>query len=262
MSLSIDEKSALLSQLEGLVGVKPLYYLKFTSCDQYAIDVKNGDLYANTPEWFRERERTTGQRGQGDRFELTQIIDGTNFRFINEQTNQIEFIMPRARLSLRINDDDNKPIVSFVGITLRDMIFDSADEKRAVFRFPFSDEEFAKMEENFGKYCVIVDAGHLLDKIMTYSASRNVAYLFDKVIYCPNNTIQRLQSFGSVSEQRFLYKDEDLYYQREYRLVFDMAIPSDHFIRLGAFGDSAKVLASNALSDLAFALEYESHQVS
>ena len=65
-----EDLENLLSQLESFLGTKPICYLKFCSKEEYANSVLEGDLFSNTPRYFREKEKETGDRGQGDADEL------------------------------------------------------------------------------------------------------------------------------------------------------------------------------------------------
>lgn len=255
--MSISKDDIVIQQIESQLGNKPLFYLKFTSQEKFARDIVNGDLYANTPEFFREKEKITGERGQGDKYELLQIIDSTNLKFINNETEECDFTLSEATVTTQYKSDDNMPIISFVGLTLRDMFLDSDSEKETIFRFPFTSEEYNNMENTFGKYCVIIGADKLIRQIEQYSLDNQTAFLFDKINYCPQNMLNRMQSFFDASAKRFLFKNEDLSYQREYRLVFNTIIPDDNFFHIGSLADNAKVTESSKLRDLAFAVNYK-----
>ena len=69
IAISEEDRWKLVEQLESLAGRRPLFYLKFCSSEKFANDVCAGNLYANTPKYFREQEIKSGVRGQGDRFE-------------------------------------------------------------------------------------------------------------------------------------------------------------------------------------------------
>lgn len=208
--------------------------MKFTSKREFADDILRGNLYANTPLFFRNLEKDKGERGQGDKYELLQVIEGTDLKFINRETHCCNFTIPKAKTTFQYKSDDKISMVSFVGMTLRDMILDSDNEKETIFRFPFTKEEYETMENTFGKYCVIIGTTQLIEKIERYSKKNQIAYIFDRINYCSQNMNSRFQAFCNHSEQRFLFKNEDLWYQREYRLVFDTGIPDDHFIGIGS----------------------------
>ena len=56
IEISEEDRLQLVEQLEALTGKRPLFYLKFCSCEKFANDVCAGNLYATTPKYFREQE--------------------------------------------------------------------------------------------------------------------------------------------------------------------------------------------------------------
>lgn len=67
-----------------------------------------------------------------------------------------------------------------------------------------------------------------------------------------------MKAFVEGSKMRFLYKNEDLKYQREYRLAVAEEIPEDHFLHFGKL-KNVKILPTDALQNMAFSIEYVSH---
>lgn len=252
------EKENIISQLENLIGTRPLFYLKFCSQEKYAQDVCNGDLYGNTAEYFRKEELESGIRGQGDRFEMILPIKTTDVSVYDIETGNLIALFEGGNAMLQINDDDLFPIVCFVGITLREMELIEADESHAVFQLPFSDEEYQKMEQNFGSYCVIIGANELEHHINSFCRDNECDYIFDAVDYCRENRIERMLAYAKRSKNRFLYKNNDLRYQREYRLAVAIEMPDDHFLRFGKL-KTAKILPSKLLQDEVFSIKYISH---
>ena len=94
--------------------------------------------------------------------------------------------------------------------------------------------------------------------IRKYAYSSNCEYIFDKIEYCHQQRIDRIQAFNKRDKERFLYKNSDLAYQREYRLAFGHKIPDDHFIRIGIL-ENTKILRSEKLKDMYFSIGYTSH---
>lgn len=258
MSITPEEKKYLVEQIENLTSPRPLFYLKFCSCEKFAQDVCNGDLYGNSAGYFRQREIETGERGQGDQFELLLSIQTKNITAIDNETGNIIFTAPKGVFKVQFKEDDLIPIVSFVGIPLGDMEIIDVDETHADFKFPFTDDEYQTMAERFGEYCVILGAKEIEAKITAYCNHFGYDYIFDKVEYCDQNTIDRMQAFNKSAKERFLYKNSDLDYQREYRLAVGVEMPEDHFIRIGKF-NTAKVIKSDVLKNLMFSINYTSH---
>lgn len=58
--------------------------LKFVKTEDRAKSVMNGKLYGNTPEYFRNREKETGERGQGDANELVLVQEVFNLALMND----------------------------------------------------------------------------------------------------------------------------------------------------------------------------------
>ncbi len=113
------------------------------------------------------------------------------------------------------------------------------------------------MSNKFGPCCVLINGIQFRNSIKKYTCDNNLNYIFDKVQYCIQNTIQRMRAFENASIERFLYKNEDFEYQREYRLAIDMQIPHDNFIRIDSCEKFAKSLISNELKNMYLSIGYE-----
>jgi len=257
--ISAQSKENLINQLETLLGKTPAFYLKFCSEERFAEDVCNGDLYANTAEYFRKKEIESGERGQGDKNELVLPIKAERIHIFDNKTGSLFTTIDGADVKIQYKDDDIIPIVCFVGIPLKDMVLIEADDTHATFKLPFSDAEYETMSQRFGKFCVIMGGRELEGKIEGVFRSYDFDYIFDRVEYCPQNRLDRMEAFAKSDKRRFLYKNEDLRYQREYRLAVAMQIPEDHYIHIGKL-KTAKVIATEEIMNLAFSIEYISHQ--
>lgn len=73
--------------------------------------------------------------------------------------------------------------------------------------------------------------------------------------YSIQNNIDRVNAFMNGTKYRFLYKDPEFSYQREYRFATKLEMPSDHFFRIGPLAD-AKVVQTNALSKFYLRINY------
>lgn len=257
-SLTQEEKDYLIGQLEELMGTIPFFYLKFCGEEKFAQDVCNGDFYGNTAEYFRKKEIESAERGQGDQFELILPLKTEKFSMFDYETGNLVAVFEGGNAKFQYKDDDIIPIVCFVGIPIREMELIEADETHAVFRFPFSVEEYSTMKECFGAYCVVLSAKELEQRIETICRASECDYIFDAVEYCRQNRIDRVRAFVEGSKKRFLYKNEDLEYQREYRLAVAVEMPEDHFLHFGKL-ENAKILSTDTLQNMAFSIEYTSH---
>ena len=121
---------------------RPYFLLKFCQEERFAKDICAGNLFANTPKWFRNKENESGVRGQGDAYELILPMRFDKVEICNPQTKDIICELGNGSGQFQIKDDDVKPLVSFVGITINEMHPVRVTEDEACFRFPFSEEEF------------------------------------------------------------------------------------------------------------------------
>lgn len=256
--LNQEDKDYLIDQLENQMGTRPVFYLKFCSEEKFAQDVCNGDFYGNTAEYFRKKELESGERGQGDQFELILPIKTEKVSMFDYETGNLVAIFEGGNAKFQYKDDDTIPIVSFVGIPIREMKLIEADETQAVFQFPFNIEEYRTMKERFGTYCVVLSAKELEQRIEAICRKNECDYVFDAVEYCCQNRIDRMQSFVEGSKKRFLYKNEDLRYQREYRLAVAIEMPEDHYLHFGKL-ENAKTISADDLQNMAVSIEYVSH---
>ena len=104
---------------------------------------------------------------------------------------------------------------------------------------------------------MIIGARELEEKLRVFHKTYNLEYLFEKVIYCPQNRLDRMEAFNQGKPERYLYKNDDLAYQREYRLVSWIEMPEDHFIEIGKL-ESAKIFMASQLRYFIFCLRYKS----
>lgn len=81
-------------------------------------------------------------------------------------------------------------------------------------------------------------------------------YIFDKVEYCEQNRLDRMQAFSKSAKD----KNKDLAYQRDYRLVIAYEMPIDHFVRIGKL-DNTKILETRDIKEFKFFIGYISHQI-
>lgn len=241
-------ESLTFDKIKKTYGKYPLFFLKFTSCFEYAKDILEGKLYANTPEWFRRREIESGERGQGDKNELQYHMPLIDLKFYNQETKELELEFSQAKGILSYEGDNKTPLVSFVGFTLDEMKTISEDENSSYMVFPFTEKEYKTMSSKFGEYCVIIDAKTLLDGINIYSKEHeNAPFMLCKVNYCESNSKAKAEAYAYGSLERFFFKDNDLSYQREYRLVLNIDMPNDHFIRIPPLHDKAIICKSSDL---------------
>ena len=174
-----DRDEKVIRQLEKRLGTGPIFLLKFCNCKRYAEDVCEGKLYAKTIEYFRKIEEQDGERGQGDKNEAVLTLRSNVIKFIENKTNREYKFYSKDDLKMKIKGDEKIPIVSFVGSTIRDMKIKDINNTNIILKFPFTNEEYQKMEEKFGKYCVMIWENEFQDRLNKNEVVTKCQYVID-----------------------------------------------------------------------------------
>ncbi len=118
-----------------------------------------------------------------------------------------------------------------------------------VLEFPFTEEQYATMKEKFGKYCVILLGNSLMERLK--ELNKTVSLDFRAVKYVVSNSYEKAKAHFDKSIDRFFFKDEDLSYQHEYRLVVFDTMPFDHKIRITPFKENeAFVIDTDSIKNI------------
>lgn len=242
MKISNEYKEEIVQGLDDLYGNNPIAFLKFCKEKKYAEQICEGTLYANTPQYFRDEEIKSGVRGQGDKNECLSVQDVENIRMIDHKTGLTMLTAQKGQMKMGIKKDDTISLVCFYGLRIKELTLISFDDYHAVFQIPLDLIDGMKV---FGNNCVLIQTKELEERIAKYCEIAKVQYIFDEVIYCQQNRIDRINSFNNATIQRFIYKDEDLAYQHEYRLAIDMECPEDHYIRIGKLQNVVSLMAED-----------------
>ncbi len=248
--------------LQDTFGEFPVFFLKFTGKEKFAEEFMNGRMYANTPKYFQELEISTGIRGQGDANELMYTMPCTGLKFYDFESKEFCFEIPKASGKIQYKNDLTIPMLCFMGFSISDMNIISCTDNQVVLSFPFTDDEYKNLKKAFGEYCVLFGAQTFIENLHRYSDNNNVSFILKKITYCESNYIDKAKAFFNGTSERFFYKDNDLSFQREYRLIFDMPLPADHYINIEPLNTdttrpNARVLKSDQLKELCLCITYK-----
>ncbi len=234
--MNLEEKE-IKQELKRFTGDAPLLYLKHAKEKEWAEDLYNGKLFMNTVKFFRELEEKTGKRGQGDRHELLQRLKLTNGRIINNDTNEVFLEFSAANATIEIKGDQDKYLYCISGITIDDLELSGLGKSSVEFKLPFTEQLIESLKKDFGEHVVLVSGPGFRQKINNLINEGKVQAVFGKVKYCEPNTLQRMEAFNTFSAERFLYKDIDLAYQKEYRLAVGKEFVKDNYFNIGSLKD-------------------------
>lgn len=231
-------------------------FLKFTSCEQFAKDIVSGKLYSNDVKHFRELERQSGIRGQGDLHELIYNIPHAQFKAFDPKTNEVIFESTISSSAKAFHScDDLVPLICFVGIKESDLIVANDFNDRIEYKLPFTDDELAEMEAKFGKYCVFITPEALIKRL--HELNKKFAIRFEPIKYVVENDIKKATAHFEGKIERFFYKDDDLKYQREYRLCIYDEMPDNHVFNVEPFFENEAVWFSSTFIKYARFIQYK-----
>lgn len=244
--MNLEEKE-IKQELKRFIGDAPLLYLKHVMNEKRAKDLYNGKLYMNTVKFFRELEEKTGKRGQGDRHELLQSLKLTNGRIINYDTNGVFLEFSAANATIEIKGDQDKYLYCISEITVDDLELSESGKSSVEFKLPFTKQLTEKLKKDFGEYVVLINGPGFRQKIYSLINEGKVQAIFGKVKYCEPNTLQRMEAYNTFSAERFLYKDIDLAYQKEYRLAVSREFVKGNYFNIGSLKNISRICKINDL---------------
>lgn len=211
----------------------PVFFIKFCEKKEYAQDILQGRLYTNSAEYFRLAEIKSGKRGQGDKDELIYGFPFENLTCVDRSSKKEVFRVKVGHARLNWDSDNNKAMVSF--IAFRRSQLDNVGEENGAELYSLQNysQEFTSLSKQFGKYCVVMNATELVNRIENYCNDRNIGYRFGDVIYVSDHSEQQGRAFFEQDPDRFLYKNDFFKNQSECRLAMDIDVPEDHYINIG-----------------------------
>lgn len=233
---------------------------KFTGNKEWANDVCKGNLYMNTFKYYRDLEKSTGIKGQGDLKEGVLTVKPESMKLISNQ-NGNEIIFKPTFMELKYTMDENVLVYCMRAITIKDfeiLEFEQNENKVHVYmKLNFSNEYIEKIKSEFGEYVVLLNPRGFIDKVLDITVKNNIPVHFGNVKYRPSNDIDRAKDFVDFSPERFLYKDLDFEYQKEFRIAIYKEKVDDKFLKVGLLDGIAKRYRVEELADYILVTDLE-----
>lgn len=251
----MNREDELKTEFFKLMGDRPLFYLKFTKEKEWAEAVQNGNLYMSPIVALRDIEKKSGQKGQGDIKEASLYSQDVKVKIITEDG----CVIPLESKSVKFEYTDDKftPIFCVSGITMKDLNVVDFSEESITFTIRFDTDEFERIKKEFGEYVVLLYPQHFEKAIHTTLQEQNLNGFFEPVRYCHPNLDEKHDAFYLGKGSRFLYKDTEFEYQKEYRFVLDAQITEGKYFNVGSLANCSALLITDELLDKRFTLFYD-----
>lgn len=234
------DKENVKNELKDFFREQPLFFIKFVNKKEYAEDICNGKLFMNKVSYYRELEKKSQKKGQGDIGELKNRIHGFDGTLTSEDKSIS--IPIKGSIDFEFNEDKCTPIFCLMGIKINDLEISEYDDTYVKLIFKYDKEEIENFKDDFGKYVVIINPMKFKENIYKSLEKINKNWIFGEVRYRGINDFDRIQAFSKQDVTRFLYKDKYFKYQKEYRLVIDESIEYPKTIEIGQLKDSTIVM--------------------
>ncbi|WP_455104165.1 hypothetical protein [Peptostreptococcus sp.] len=238
-----ESKEIVYKKISNIFGDVPFIFIKFFGEREYAQDFSSGKLYCNTPKYYQELENNTKIKGQGDKNEGVAEVSGMKkLVFKNRETNEPLLYCDSDNIEdvvLRLDIDKNNtvPMCCFMWFKVSDFYVDRIEGNHIIFKINKMDC-IEKTVNDCGDFFVAFLPEHFECAFNKFIKNSPLIKdpdnnLFSKVIYsdsliCKTIALSELKGLGV-----YKYKEKFFEYQREFRIVANMSIPSDNIIDLG-----------------------------
>lgn len=255
-------REKLKDDLKHIIGDEPIFYLKFTGIPERAQEIVDGNFYVNTVQYFRDLEESSLKKGQGDRNELKQHLELFNVNIIEHDTNKLFMSFPTAKATIEITGDSEVYLFCLTGINIDDFEIIEHDDNCVKLRLPYSEDDIQNIKNDFGNYVVIINGRDFRNLIYDKLINSGIEAIFNKVIYCEQNTIQRINAYGKLLAERFLYKEMFFNYQKEYRLAVNKNHVEKNRFKIGSIKRISHICTVDELVNYGITINYELQEIS
>lgn len=224
-------------------------FLKFGSKTRLET-LQNGKVYMKNLKYFKELEKTLGQKGMGDVNEATCIINDCDIKLIEHETGK-EILVGKARSScLEDQNDLLKPVFCLYAVDSKFMKITHVSKKNVKATLLFSDEQKSKIISDFGDSVLVISPNHFMNSFLQACERENLNIKGDKVQYSDFsiNYKERLESYFNRTPNKFFWKDQSFCYQNEYRIVILNKLVDDSFtLDIGDISSFSTIMPANEL---------------
>lgn len=240
--MEIKSKDELKELMLDFFQDNPIIFLKFTNNEEWANDILDGRLYMNTLKYFRDLENDMGIKGQGDKNEGVLTLRPESLKLIPQNGGKALELKP-SYARMKYNDDDDIYVYCMMDITMNDIeIVEFSQENNKVhvtLKLKFQCSDIKNIREDFGSYAIIIYPGRFLEKVNKKCGEEQIPISYGMVKYREENDNERVDKFMEFSPERFLFKDLDFEYQKEYRLAIKRNTKNSNYFNIDSLRDLA-----------------------
>lgn len=248
--------------IKNFFGECPVLLAKFTSKEEYAKDIINGNLYMNNVKYYRALEENGGKKGQGDKNEMVFVSVPEKIRISNRETKEDLLNLNGQCKYLKISYKEDEDILLYClssikinNLQLLDFV-DNGDIIYVEMKLNYTEEQLKQMEDDFGKFVLVTPYVNFIDKVNVATNNEKIPLEYGNVRYVPKNSMEWAQAFANGDTKRFLFKDSYFEYQNEFRIVTQRKNGGEHYLKIGALNDSIVWIETKDLSKMEIKMNF------
>ncbi|MCM3353116.1 hypothetical protein [Bacillus halotolerans] len=245
-----------LCEMEGFSENQPIAFIKFTA-EKFAKELLDGKIYMKNCNFYRELEKSTCEKGRGDRFEGGHVVH------INEPFDMYAEINGKEHLILSGDEVfveeiytgfKKTPIFCLFCLTAKDFkVRETIGKEGYVADIAVSKRLTNKMVDTFGEKAVVISAPMFIKRLIEYSDETNAVFISRLVKYVDftKNQKERTAVARSNEIEPLFTKDKYFTDQKEYRFCFpNIQVEDSYEINIGSLSEFATIVDSKEVLSL------------
>ncbi|MEO2284880.1 hypothetical protein [Bacillus licheniformis] len=235
-------------------------FAKFTP---YIDSLVDGNLYMNNFQYFIERELETGDRGVGDKYEVSNHYSDVYLRFYNNLTGELLTEGPVNKVYSQKEKDKRRPVYCMFCLHSGNLNVVGEDDDRYYTELDLTEEEKEKMINEFGDQGLCVEPYEFMERVKEAGKKEGFQIVNGPVTYDDYsiNSSKRIDSYQQENNEIFFWKDNFFKNQHEYRIVItntERGIEDPLIFNIGDIGDiSEKISAKEFFGNCRFTIGKE-----
>lgn len=246
-------------KLSDLHSKQTLALLKFSDSKERLEEMRDGMLFMNNFQYFVDREKQTGIKGVGDKFEVASVMSNVNLKFIDHETGEHVFSVEGAEILYRRDEVLDMHVFCMFALDTDMLQVVEHGEGFVEAKFSIPVDQINEMENVFGKYVLVTFIDHFMNRVEESFAEQNIHSLAGKVKYSDFsvNIEERVRSFVEDRTDMFFWKDDYFRNQNEFRIVvLNRQSKEPYKARIKNIHDISFIVETNKLNDLGTRLEF------
>lgn len=202
------------------VQKKALFFLKFGKRENLE-SLQMGNLYMKNFKYFIELENITKKKGMGDAWEASLVLSKVTCTIKHPETDETLFVFDASRSVLRDDDVLSKPVFCMFVLGLDDLEVTSDNGDVIEANIGFTEQQKEEMKGEFGNDVLVIPVDKFMEKLNANFKKEHFEYASGMIEYTDFgiNFTHRLLSFENSDPKLYFYKDKQLEYQKEFRVV-------------------------------------------